>query len=30
VPFDLDEFLRFFAETYPSVPSRFDLGSPVG
>lgn len=30
LPFDLDEFLRFFAETYPSVPSRFNLGSPVG
>ncbi|MBV9011058.1 MAG: radical SAM protein [Pseudonocardiales bacterium] len=30
LPFDLDEFLRFFAETYPSVPNRFDLGSPVG
>lgn len=30
LPFDMDEFLRFFAETYPSVPQRFDLGSPVG
>ncbi len=30
LPFDMDEFLRFFAETYPSMPQRFDLGSPVG
>ena len=30
LPFDMDDFLRFFAETYPSMPSRFDLGSPVG
>jgi uncharacterized protein len=29
LPFDMDEFLRFFAETYPSMPQRFDLGSPV-
>lgn len=27
LPFDMDEFLRFFAEAYPSMPERFDLGA---
>ncbi len=25
LPFDMDEFLRFFAEAYPAMPDRFDL-----
>lgn len=27
LPFDMDEFLRFFAEAYPAMPQRFDLGT---
>jgi radical SAM protein with 4Fe4S-binding SPASM domain len=27
LPFDLDEFLRFFAETYPTMPERFELAT---
>lgn len=27
LPFDLDEFLRFFATAYPAMPERFDLAS---
>lgn len=27
LPFDLDDFLRYFAETYPAMPERFDLGA---
>jgi radical SAM protein with 4Fe4S-binding SPASM domain len=27
LPFDMDEFLAFFAETYPAMPERFDLGA---
>ena len=27
LPFDMDEFLRFFAEAYPAMPDRFDLAS---
>ncbi|MGH3636409.1 MAG: hypothetical protein ACRDTS_20440 [Mycobacterium sp.] len=26
LPFDLDEFLRFFARQYPVTPDGFDLG----
>lgn len=27
LPFDMDEFLQFFAEAYPTMPDRFDLAS---
>ncbi len=27
LPFDMDEFLRFFAQAYPTMPDRFDLAS---
>lgn len=29
LPFDLDEFLVFFAKAYPQMPERFDLGGIV-
>jgi hypothetical protein len=27
LPFDMDEFLRSFAEAYPAMPERFDLAT---
>lgn len=28
LPFDMDEFLRFFVGAYPAAPNKFDLGLP--
>ena len=30
LPFDMDDFLRFFAEVYPLYPDRFDLDRDTG
>lgn len=29
LPFDMDDFLRYFTEVYPDHPERFDLGASV-